>query len=55
MDGMDSVVTAMTTAVTSIGDKAMSAIGSVLPGALIIAGAVIVVSIGLKVFKKFAK
>ena len=49
---MEAVTTALTTGVSSIATDAMSAVGSVVPAALPIAGAIIVVSIGLKVFKK---
>ena len=49
---MEAVTTALTTGVASIASEAMSAVGSVVPAALPIAGAIIVVSIGLKVFKK---
>lgn len=49
---MEAVTTALTQGVTSIASEAMSAVGSVVPAALPIAGAVIVVGIGLHVFRK---
>lgn len=49
---VSSVTTALTAGVTSIASDAMSAIGSVIPVALPIMGAVVVVGIGLKVFRK---
>lgn len=50
-----SVVTALTSAVTTAASDAMSAIGSILPVALPVMGAIVVVGIGIKVFKKSAK
>lgn len=52
---MTTVITALTTGITSIAGDALNAIGSVLPVALPIAGAGIVVAIGLRVFKKVGK
>jgi hypothetical protein len=49
---MEAVTTALTTGVTSIATEAMSAVGAVVPAALPIGGVVIVVGIGLRVFKK---
>lgn len=51
---MDSVVTGLTTGISDIATQAMSAIGAVLPVALPILGAVVVVGIGIKLFKKVA-
>lgn len=51
---MEAVTTALTTGVTDIAAEAMKAVGAVVPAALPIAGAIIVVAIGLKVFKKVA-
>lgn len=51
---MESMLTALTTAISTIGNNAISAIGSVLPTALTIVGAVMVVTIGVKVFKKIS-
>lgn len=46
------VTSAVTTALATVGNDAMGMIAAVLPGALSIAGAVIVVSIGMKVFRR---
>lgn len=51
---MEAVTTALTTGVTDIAAEAMKAVGAVVPAALPIAGTIIVVAIGLKVFKKVA-
>lgn len=52
---MEGITTALTTALNSVGTDALSAIASVLPAALAIAGAVMVVTIGVRVFKKIGK
>lgn len=49
---MEGITTALTTGITTIGTDAMSAVAAVVPVALPIFGAIVVVSIGLKVFKK---
>ena len=46
------VTTALTSGITTVAGDAMSAIASVVPVALPIMGAVVVVGIGIKVFKK---
>lgn len=46
------VTSAVTSALATVGTDAMSMIAAVLPGALSIAGAVIVVSLGMKVFRR---
>lgn len=51
---METVTTALTTAISGFADDAMGAIGSIVPVALPIMGAVLVVTIGVKVFKKIA-
>lgn len=51
---MEAITTALTTAITTIGTDAMDAIAKVLPAALPIFGAIVVVSIGLRVFKRVA-
>lgn len=48
------VTGALTTGITTIASDAMNAVGSVVPVALPIMGAVVVVGIGIKVFKKVA-
>lgn len=52
---MEGVVTSLTTAVSGFASDAMGAIGSILPVALPIMGAIVVVGIGIKVFRKFTK
>lgn len=49
---MEAVTTALTSGITTIAGEAMTAVGSVIPVALPIVGAIVVVSIGLRVFKK---
>ena len=49
---VSTVTTALTTGISSIANDAMSAIGSVIPLALPIMGAIVVVGIGIKVFRK---
>lgn len=46
------VTAALTTAFSSIATDAMSAISAVLPIALPIMGAIVVVTVGIKIFKK---
>lgn len=52
---MEAITTAVKTALSTVSTDAMSMIGDVLPGALTIVGAVLVVNIGIKVFRKVAK
>ena len=52
---METVTTALTTAISGFATDAMGAIGSIVPVALPIMGAIVVVGIGIKVFRKFAK
>lgn len=52
---MEGIVTALTTAIGTFADSAMSAIASIVPVALPIMGALVVVGIGIKAFRKFAK
>lgn len=47
-----SVVSALTTAMTSTANDCKDAIASVLPVALPVMGAIVVVGIGIKIFKK---
>lgn len=51
---MEGIQTAMTTALTTIQGDAMTMISTALPPALIIAGAFIVVRLGLRFFKSVA-
>lgn len=48
----NTVVSALGTGFTSVANDAMSAISTILPIALPILGAVIVVIVGIKIFKK---
>ena len=50
----ETIASAVTTALSSVQSDALSLIAGVLPYALAIVGAVIVVSIGIRVFKKIA-
>ena len=52
---METITTAVKTALSTVSTDAMTMIGDVLPGALTIVGAVLVVTIGIKVFRKVAK
>jgi len=49
---MSAVTSSLTTSLGGIGTDALSAIGAVLPIALPILGAFVVVKIGIKIFKK---
>lgn len=49
---MEGVVTALTTSFTSVASSITGIIGDVLPIALPIVGAMIVVTTGIKIFKK---
>lgn len=51
---MEAITTALVTALGDVGTNALNAISSVLPAALTIAGAVMVVTIGVRVFKKIS-
>ena len=50
--GLSSVETALTTSFTSIGSSMTSLIGKILPVALPIMGALVLVGFGIKAFKK---
>ena len=52
---MNTVVTALTASVGDIQTQELAAIGAVLPVALVIAGASLVIFIGWKLFKRLAK
>lgn len=49
---MEAVTSALTAGISTIASDAMSAIGAVIPVALPIMGAITVVGIGIKIFKK---
>lgn len=50
-----SVTSALTTALGTVAADMTGAIGAVLPIALPVLGGILVVTIGIKVFKKFSK
>lgn len=50
--GMDAVTSAIVSGVSGIAESGMTTVGSVIPVALPIMGALVVVGIGIKVFKK---
>lgn len=52
---MEGITTALTTGITTIASNATDAIAKILPVALPVMGAIVVVTIGIKVFKKFSK
>lgn len=52
--GLSSVETALTTSFTSIGNSMTSVVGKILPVALPIMGALLLVGFGIKAFKKVA-
>lgn len=52
---MESLSTALTTALTTVSTNFFSIAGSVLPAALGIGGAVLALRLGYKVFKTFTK
>lgn len=53
--GMSTITGAVSTGLSSVQSEAMSLIGTILPYALTIMGAVLVVMIGIRVFKSVAK
>ena len=52
---METITEAVKTALSTVSTNSMTLIGDVLPSALAIVGAVLVVTIGIKVFRKVAK
>lgn len=50
--GMEAITNAVKTALATVQSDALGLIGDVLPYAVAVMGAVLVVSIGIKVFKK---
>ena len=52
VSGMEAITTAVKTALATVQSDATGLIGDVLPSARAIMGAVLVVSIGIRVFKK---
>lgn len=55
VSAMDAITTALTSALTTVSTDALSAIGAVLPKALPIMGAIVVITVGIRIFKKAAK
>ena len=52
---MTELVASLTTGFSTMSSDAISAIGSVVPYALPVMGAVVVISIAIKIFRKVAK
>lgn len=52
---MEALTTALTTAISTVANNVMAVFGDVLPSALTIVGAVMVVTLGVRMFKKIAK
>lgn len=48
----DSLITTLTSSASEVASAAMTSIASILPVALTVVGATVVVTIGLKVFKR---
>lgn len=55
MEGTSAVVTALGTAVSGISSDMVSAVTTVLPYAATALGAVVVVTLGIKAFKRISK
>lgn len=53
--GMEGVTSALTTAFTSVASSLTGLIGDVLPIALPVVGGVLVVGVGIKIFKSVVK
>lgn len=51
---MEGVTTALTAGITTIASSCTDAISKVIPVALPVMGAIVVVTIGIKVFKRFS-
>lgn len=52
---ISTVTTALTSGLSTVADNCMTAVGAVVPYALPIVGAVIVVTVGIRIFRKIAK
>lgn len=52
---MESITTALTTALGTVSSNVLSTLGDILPAALTIVGAVMVVTLGIRVFRKIAR
>ena len=53
--GMESITTALESALSTTSNDMISAIGSVLPSALTVAGAILVVTLGWRMFRNFTR
>jgi len=53
--GMESITTALNSALSTTSNDMLSAIGSVLPSALTVAGAILVVTLGWRLFRNFTR
>lgn len=53
--GLAGLTSSLASGLKDVADSAMSAIGTVVPYALPIVGAVIVVTVGIRIFKRVAK
>lgn len=51
---METITTAVTTALTTVQTNAIAIIGDVMPAAMTIVGAMLVVKVGIKAFKAVA-
>ena len=51
---MEALTQALTTGINSIATECLEAVGTVVPAALPIAGGIIVVTLGVKLFKRMA-
>ena len=52
---VSSITSALTTGLTTTANEMLGAISSILPVTLTVVGAILVVTLGIKVFKKFTK
>lgn len=52
---MESITTALNSALTTTSNDMLSAIGAVLPTALTVAGAILVVTLGWRLFRNFTR
>lgn len=53
--GASSIQNALTTGFTTVANDALSAIGAILPIALPVLGAIVVIMVGIRIFKRVAK
>ena len=53
--GMESITTALNSALSTTSSDMLSAIGAVLPTALTVAGAILVVTLGWRMFRNFTR